>query len=173
MKREALYNKTVDILVQAYFNDSLEHSNCHACAVGNLIAANMGYSITTHKQQSSMANVLSKGWDGVFVYELPAGMGQEQPLEWLQYIKGDIKTPSDLCLKQIASTGYSPTEINIIEEAFESVSIFNEGDKMFKGLMRVVEALDKIHENTDEATTTSSKNKFNKSLSPSLSLIEK
>lgn len=42
MKRPELYQKTVDILVKAYFDDTLQHGNCYACAVGNIIAGNCG-----------------------------------------------------------------------------------------------------------------------------------
>src|SRR5258706_8814339 len=42
MKNELLYNKTINILKEAYFNNTLQHNNCYACAVGNIIAGNMG-----------------------------------------------------------------------------------------------------------------------------------
>ena len=44
MKNEKLYQKTVDILVQAYFNDTLEHTKCHACVVGNLCGGKSAWS---------------------------------------------------------------------------------------------------------------------------------
>src|SRR5688572_25079170 len=42
MKNKPLYHKTVDILVQAYFDDTLVSGHQCGCAVGNLVAANMG-----------------------------------------------------------------------------------------------------------------------------------
>jgi hypothetical protein len=33
------FHETVGILVRAYMNDTLEHAECGACAVGNIIAA--------------------------------------------------------------------------------------------------------------------------------------
>lgn len=43
MKNKELFDKTIGILVNAYLNDTLENANCHACAVGNLVATNCGY----------------------------------------------------------------------------------------------------------------------------------
>jgi len=40
--KAASFENTVDILVKAYINDTLEHNNCYACAVGNIVAHNMG-----------------------------------------------------------------------------------------------------------------------------------
>jgi hypothetical protein len=37
--KNELFNETVTILVKAYMNDTLEHADCEACAVGNIIAA--------------------------------------------------------------------------------------------------------------------------------------
>jgi hypothetical protein len=42
MIKEPLYHKTIGILVDAYFDDTLQHGNCSACAVGNLVAAAKG-----------------------------------------------------------------------------------------------------------------------------------
>ena len=36
---KATFSNSVDILVKAYFNDTLRHGNCLACAVGNLMQA--------------------------------------------------------------------------------------------------------------------------------------
>ena len=44
------FHETVGILVKAYLNDTLEHTNCHACAVGNMIASKMGISIIKNKR---------------------------------------------------------------------------------------------------------------------------
>jgi len=43
--KTANFNDTVDILVKAYLNDTLEHGVCSACAVGNIcLAAGAPYS---------------------------------------------------------------------------------------------------------------------------------
>src|SRR5687768_1919011 len=43
MKNPELYNRTVDILVDAYFKDALVSDDCTACACGNIISANLNY----------------------------------------------------------------------------------------------------------------------------------
>lgn len=142
MKNEALYHKTVDILVEAYFQNSLEHNNCAACAVGNIIAANMGYEYHHNGNQLY--------WFGKSVSEAHA---------WYEILfSSKLNTEG---LKQIASTGYSMKEIIAIEEAFENqYSSSDDADKrMFNGLMAVIDVLDVIHE-VDNETTISSKNKF-------------
>jgi hypothetical protein len=46
MNRPEVYHKSVQILYDAYFNDTLDVMvNCYACAVGNLIAGNLGMEI--------------------------------------------------------------------------------------------------------------------------------
>jgi hypothetical protein len=73
MKRQELYNNTVDILVQAYFNDTLAHCDCSACAVGNMIAGNCGYELKYVTEDVSGFIWLHNGkeiepkWDELFV----------------------------------------------------------------------------------------------------------
>ena len=137
MIKEQLYNKTVDILVQAYFNDTLIHGNCASCAVGNIVAHNMGYTYTSDKKfwECSIPN-----WYDVF--------------RAYQKYEGKAK-------KQIDSTGYTWQELAKVEKAFESAGKGNSGDDyMFNGLMAVIDVLDIIHENTDEKATTETKKRF-------------
>lgn len=150
MKKEALYHKTVDILVQAYFNDTLQLGDCNACAVGNLVAANMGYKYTRCLDwENSTGAYVSTQWDEVHCVSHEPDMNN--------YF-GEAK-------KQIDSTGYSPHETCRIEYAFEAAPIGNSNeDYMFNGLMAVIEVLDQIHENTDTSITTASKNRFDKTL---------
>ncbi len=59
MKNKSLYDKTVSILVDAYMNDTLQHGNCFACAVGNIVAANCDvktftFSWSKHRRRSCM-----------------------------------------------------------------------------------------------------------------------
>lgn len=36
------FNHSVNVLVKAYLNNTLAHSTCYACAVGNLVADGIG-----------------------------------------------------------------------------------------------------------------------------------
>jgi hypothetical protein len=134
MKNETLYNKTVDILVQAYFNNTLEHSNCFRCAVGNLVAAANGYSTVPHVNS----------WVQWPAIHLMSSDGDQSKSKYHNEEEG---------LRQLRSTGYTEFETAKIEWAFEMAS--QKGDYMFNGLMAVVDVLDKIHEvnaNQTEAT---------------------
>lgn len=134
MKNPELYNRTVDILVQAYFNDTLRHGNCSACAVGNIIKANGGF-------KGFFSN-----WAEVFMtVEGQQGICPEN-------YEGDAKS-------EIDSTGYAWQDLAKIEKSFESAKGIKD-EKMFNGLMAVIEVLDQIHENTDQEVTKVSKQKF-------------
>lgn len=149
MKNELLYNKTVNILVQAYFNDTLEHGYCTCCAVGNIVAANMGYCIS--KDRQSWIDILYPGWHGwgtVFITSLG-----------IQRI--DVKSYNGEPKNQIDSTGYTLFELAKIEKAFESAHKGTcDEDWMFNGLMAVIDVLDEIHENKDAAITSQTKELF-------------
>ncbi len=139
MINETLYNKTVGILVDAYFKDTLNYFDCSRCAVGNIVAGNLGIKPThgiTNKWASAV-NIVTKELQ---IY------------------------PSDDGLKQIELTGYSWRQILDIEQAFnvgESIGSSRD-EKNFNGLMAVIEVLDQIHQNTDTAITEHSKKRFQK-----------
>jgi hypothetical protein len=84
------FDKTVDVLVSAYLNDTLVHGNDCACAVGNMICAAMGYKYG--------------GWQANWHVGLVCGLG------------GPFKEAAFI---EVASTGYSVDEILTIERAFE------------------------------------------------------
>lgn len=152
MNRPELYQKTVDILVKAYFDDTLIHGDCYACAVGNIIAGNCGFTYGENEYSVMHCDALKKkglSWN-----------------EWLNYPNFFIRDSQNMSAEErdmVARTGYSFQELCSIESAFED-EVDTKGDEMFNGLMAVVEALDKIHENTNEETTKQSKQKFNKQL---------
>jgi len=139
MKNQELFDRTVGILVKAYFDNTLQH-DCRACAVGNLICS------------ANSINPLSDWdyrWNEVFVTTVLSGQGIH-----MQCYNGEAK-------RQIDSTGYSVLELASIELAFET------GDKrrtnMFNGLMSVVDCLMQIHEATTEEITQA-KSLFKKEL---------
>lgn len=136
MLKPELYQKTVDILVKAYFEDTLEHGNCEACAVGNIV--NYG------KPKKTLE------WSNVFCTS-----SHIQIVEPRNY-EGTAKD-------EIDSTGYTWQELSQIEYAFETAPRGNSDDKwMFNGLMAVIDVLDKIHENTDNQVTATTKQRFQK-----------
>lgn len=134
MINEALYNKTVDILVQAYFEDSLIHFKCQACAVGNLVAYYTG-------QRDENGKLFAKDWS------------------WAGPVYGRGWCDTGEGIKQVKATGYTAQELFKIEQAFESKRN-SEGDAMFNGLMAVIDVLDQIHENTDATATNNTKQRF-------------
>ena len=153
MKNETLYNKTVDILLQAYFNDTLRYWDCYACAVGNLVSANMGYKIVNRQWSDNDGNRVGFKWAGV--HTISCG----EPVICAENYTG-------LAKEQIDSTGYTFSQTSKIEQAFESGNKRDGDDKMFNGLMAVIDVLDQIHENTDPLATEQTKRKFNKTLHP-------
>jgi hypothetical protein len=136
------FNETVGILVKAFLNDELEHSECSACAVGNIIRAN--------------GIVLNR---------------DRHATNWLLLIDRDIRNvPHNYldekeAILQISSTGYSAYELHLIELAFEStvVNYSEDGADIekwnFDGLMNVVECLAQIH-NIDLSTKEKAKSLF-------------
>jgi hypothetical protein len=153
MKNKELYDKTVSILVDAYFNDTLQHGICSKCAVGNLINAAKPF---TRKQIDDLIHSRD-GWVKVFC-TINANRISEQHLIYPDNYVGEAK-------KQIDSTGYSWENLSKIEYAFETASEgCNQEDYMFNGLMAVIEILDEIHENKDIEKTAQSKKRFNKEL---------
>jgi hypothetical protein len=162
MQREQLYHKTVDILVQAYFNDTLQHGNCYACAVGNMIAGNMGKRFVKGEYVKGSNRELYFIWDGnAPVYY---GDGDDYRTTLTCKISWPIsKNLTEYQTQQLISTGYSFDELTEIEKSFEGADKGLDNDEwMFNGLMDVIDVLDIIHENKDEATTKSSKKKFTK-----------
>ena len=97
------FEKTVDILVKAYLNDTLTHWNCFACAVGNLIAAGKGF---TYNEFGEWNEKLETHWQAVIVATRLVDMNMYKLSEGAR--------------DEIDSTGYSAFELARIEGAFES-----------------------------------------------------
>lgn len=149
MKNKELYQRTVDILVAAYFNDTLAHNDCAACAVGNIVAANLGVCVV-------------EGRDGYWKWKGKKIYRNGYSTNWFPAVVNN-QTPSNRQKKEIAVTGYSIHDLTKIESAFEGARTGKSDDEyMFNGLMAVIEVLDQIHENTDTEVTTNSKKRFDK-----------
>lgn len=128
---------SVNILVKAYLNDTLQHGNCYACAIGNMVADSnkIVFTGTSIFRDKKVWDDRSKTpyWQDVFITT-----ECEQIFSPQQY-EGEAK-------RQIDATGYSWQELAKIEYAFESADLgSNEDDYMFNGLMAVVDVLAEIH----------------------------
>lgn len=152
MKNKELFKRTLDILVKAYQNDTLEHGSCTACAVGNIVAANMEIKIST------LGHTLM--WDNWMPYwqKLLSTVRKQKGIdssiiilrENEEFIQGQLNLNSSQLkepMQQILSTGYTFKELAEIEWAFETADEGNnKDDYMFNGLLAVYDVLCKIHE---------------------------
>jgi hypothetical protein len=146
MNRPEVYHKSVQILYDAYFNDTLRHLNCYACAVGNLIAGNNGWKFKKCKP-GSIGRLQDINWGSApSAYCDEAG---ESSAAWYRVV--GLRERSDTGELQVKSTGYSIREARNIEFAFEKAEkgLGDEG-WMYNGLVAVLEVLKQIHEVTDE-----------------------
>lgn len=151
MKNQELFHKTVNILVQAYLNNSLIHCDCSACMVGNLVASNMGIKMSVAE---NYFNIIGAEW-----------IGEEPHWHKVFYTQPDTKKQifkktsyRGKAKKQIESTGYSLKELAKMEYVFETAPGFKttnydpqDEEWMFNGLMAVIDVLCDIHEMNDEA----------------------
>jgi hypothetical protein len=132
------FNHTVNVLVKAFFEGKLEHGNCHACAVGNIVHESMkGRKVKT--AAPGMGTPYGSGWPSVFCSVNP----DKQII-----LPGNYESDLDAKI-QIDSTGYTWQELAKIERAFEDHNDLYTGeeyeDAMFNGLMAVVDVLADIH----------------------------
>lgn len=126
------FNHTVNVLVKAYLDDTLEHGVCSACAVGNIV----GGSLWAMFFQSDSYN-------GTQAYSAST------PLPWFKMVG---KKSQNKARRQIKKSGYSRKELARIEFAFETADQGETEDEwIFNGLMAVVEVLADIHQISLEA----------------------
>lgn len=140
MKNKELFDRTISILVKAYQNDTLEHHNCYACAVGNLMAENCGFRLI--KTPFKFSEIYYTGYNGTLIYE------PLLPIEQVLTYNLDRLESSDFINDIIKKVGYTLNELSSIEAAFEGGTYKRDDhDKDgFYGLMNVVDALMEIHE---------------------------
>ena len=132
MNRTEIYQKSIDILLDSYNNNTLEHSNCTACACGNLVAAANNYKYVPK----------SHSWSGLSIE-----WENKRIADWYGLIIEDKVYNKEEGIKQINSTGYTIEEFIKIEEAFEKADWTLEKKKrMFNGLTAVLNVLREIHE---------------------------
>ena len=152
-----LYKKTVDILFDAYFNDTLSHAICTACAVGNIVAANLGYSFEKSGDMIRMDTRTGEiryfqpfNWRTQNGETICAMMAQWWRL--IEAYRGGYESYAKT--DELDATGYTIAEINSIELAFEGAPFGeNESDWMFNGLVAVLGVLKQIHQVTEDTET--------------------
>lgn len=138
MNRKELFYHSVNVLQKAYFNGTLEHQNCYACAVGNLVAAGMGIGFEACDQDSIASHtVVWEGREGKY-YTYKQNSYLPNSPTWFNEIRSRVNESS-----QYKFTGYERRECFQIEETFESAECDPDG---FEGLCAVVDLLMQIHE---------------------------
>lgn len=145
---KATFENSVNVLVKAYFDNTLAHSYCCACAVGNLVANAIDDKPSMdYLERFNFKSGLATSWPYVFV---TGASTRRQRISVDRYI-GEAK-------RQIDATGYSVEQLAKIEKAFECAPGFYcaaqqsaaharcfDETWMFNGLMAVVDVLAEIH----------------------------
>jgi hypothetical protein len=169
MKNKELYHKTIDILVKAYLNDTLEQRNCMACAVGNMVAAGLGIKIINDKercpykdlgglQRFAVWDADEYEFDELMVRFLEDGIFHSS-VRRVMSVGGRIDIDDPKVQKQIKATGYKIEDLALIEMAFEKGRGDSGDEKIYNSLMEVVNILGQIHE-ADKETIQVSKLMF-------------
>ena len=141
MKTPERFDRALKALVQAFFNDTLINTDCHACAVGNIVAAGKGLKLLKidNPEYSCYYAETESGYDNGAWFDL-------------SHFKNRDK--SKLAIENIAVTGYSYEELLLIESAFmgnceldTSIKMYSKEavtNCMYNGLMAVVDVLCEI-----------------------------
>ena len=143
MKNKELFYHSVNILQKAYYDNTLRHGDCQACAVGNLVAGNLGVKYNA---------------EGCIDWDEPR---KSIVRAWFQAINHGFISHNALFIpivkESIESTKYSPEELMRIEMAFEYgykytedkgniYATIGEDNDGYKGLCEVLDVLMEIHE---------------------------
>lgn len=137
MNRPETFEKSLSVLVQAHNEGTLQHMSCQACAVGNLVAAGMGY---TYKIEDIGSVRPYIGW-------VDEKGERTRNISWFQNLNFDGTSPTgDI---QLASTGYTKEELSLIEDVFEANFHKDGWTSSEKGLEAVYLELCKMHELPD------------------------
>lgn len=158
------YHQTIEILYHAHLNNTLETGNLYAGAVGNLVAAALGYQFTQgmapgdyEEEDNYKYTYLVWVKDGIvlpypnYAHDGDIINGWNAPILYCgenRFIKKDLIIGP--ALEQISATGYKATELSQIDKAFQSHNYGPPEDRVYYGLIKVLEVLQKIHYVTDE-----------------------
>lgn len=137
------FENAISALVEAFFKGTLAKGHCAACAVGNMIHYSFG------KKPEMIVKQYIVDFKPGYPTKLKGGG------EWHQLISECSFVDKKMAKKQIESTGYSLSEIKLIESAFECNTIISHTDMknqskeaimedQYKGLMAVVDVLCEI-----------------------------
>jgi len=176
MKQKKLFERTLEVLVNAFTADKLVPGSFCSCAVGNMVAAACGYRV----------EFIAFSCSNEEFYKLLTWMADEQTLvaapEWhhVFYTTTSQKVYMDAyhgkAKKEIDKTGYDVYDLMAIEEAFELASRSGEDidpmagmsllqrlnytrERSYLGAMAVLQVLGQIHE-LDVATLNKAKARF-------------
>lgn len=138
MNRPELYQKTINVLLDAYNNGELSHGVCSCCAVGNIC-----------KESSNELGISNDMWSFLFVTSCDEG--------FYKPTKSIFSTCSKIeqALILIKDTGYTVEELTKIEWAFETAipiekreyyTKLKTKEGQYMGLCAVLEVLKQIHE---------------------------
>lgn len=126
---KASFENSVSVLVRAYLNNELQHGDCGACAVGNLVLA-----AGVPKSASVIEGKVNASWKWAFF-----------TCDGVQS-RGDNDKLLGYALWVIKKTGYLVDDLARVEFAFETAEKGNnKDDYMFNGLLAVVDVLAEIH----------------------------
>lgn len=133
---KATFENSVSVLVRAYMNDTLQKMSCAACACGNLVADANGYTFNKRLYSISSESLM---WD------------QSEPLvnyawpTWRRSVRNECTANNENESRlQAESTGYTNSELVVIEDAFMRGNDSTD-DGNFTALLAVVDVLAEIH----------------------------
>lgn len=161
MNRPDLFEHSVAVLVKAFFDGTLAKGLCAACAVGNLVAAGQGGTITrtlpfvrhNDRDVTFCCDTKNQYWGSLFT----TADGEQQ-------FCSDYLRNSEV-RANIRATGYATRDLMRIEYAFEThtdicATAYHRHseeeilDDQYRGLMAVLDVLFDIHEVEDAARPT-------------------
>jgi hypothetical protein len=153
MKNKELYQKSVDILLDAYNKKELQHGNPCGCAVGNLVKSNCDNLVKDTNPGTEHFPFKPDWW-------FAAAQSFKEEKERGRWTNNDSDYDEDEAYRQIESTGYTIEEIYQIEKAFEDAveeeDGFDEessivGISQIHGLRAALNKLAEIHEMKDDS----------------------
>lgn len=183
MNRPELFVKSVDTLVDAYEKGNLQHLSPCNCAVGNLIAYNTGtyrFNDKTGGTEAEWAHLVNAIRDAVMIEPSSEKISEH----WIFSKADKYNRTKDLsaAYNQIYLSGYSASEVEKIESAFEKVIVGECGigisdrkaertDEPLDGLLNAIKVLGEIHGIPEETVTCMRDKILNKTYKKSFELV--
>lgn len=157
MNRKELYEKTVNVLLDAYNNDELYQGNCNMCAVGNICKeSSEKLGIPLGKSWSRLFMTVTSGRNIFGILDINNRRKDHNKI----YDKSSGWSSRETAIKLVESTGYSVYELYKIEFVFEKAKgKTNSKEKSYNGLVAVLNKLKEIHEVNIEQVSTETKEK--------------